>query len=242
VDGELGGVEVVVQLVPAQRGRGGGAGPGAGGVDAGDGLADDVLQVDRRQLDLNQMINGYEVKHDTYIGVMPVCALAGEEWNIDTLSGFIGRYLPESALLDFFQAQQRKQQLKQISDTIIKRFSTIASGVGSTPIPVADMFVLTPLQLLMISIIGGLSCRSFSKETAYEFIAAAGINIGAAFGLREVARQLTKLVPFAGWAVSGGIAGASTYMIGKSAERYFFQGELKKPEHFKGEWEAHQQA
>lgn len=195
-----------------------------------------VLQVNKQNIDLNSAIYGYELRDDTYIGMIPICSLEGDLWNIETLSEFIGQHLPESTLLDFYQAQQRKQQLKKISDSLIKRFSSIATGIGSTPIPVADMIILTPLQLLLIALIGGLSCRSFSKETAYEYLAAAGINIGAAIGFRETARQLSKLIPFAGWAVSGTIAGASTYMIGKSAERYFFHGEIKRPDTFKKEW------
>ncbi len=78
------------------------------------------------------------------------------------------------------------------------------------------------MQLLMIAIIGGLSCREFNKETAYEFLAAAGINIGAAFGFRTAAHQLIKLIPIAGWIGSGAIAASGTYAIGKSAEAISF--------------------
>ncbi|NEU31710.1 hypothetical protein GN156_13145 [bacterium LRH843] len=61
---------------------------------------------------------------------------------------------------------------------MIKRFSIIAGGVGITPIQVADIAILVPLQLLMISIIGALSGRTATKETGFEYLSAAGIDLG----------------------------------------------------------------
>lgn len=136
---------------------------------------------------------GYELTESDYLGVIPVASLEGDLWNIDTLSDFIGENLHESAKLDFAQAQKRKGPLKKVSSSIIKRFSTITGGIGTTPIPVADIAVLVPIQLLMISLIGALSGRTASKETAYEYLAAAGINIGAGFGLERLRGRQVRL-------------------------------------------------
>lgn len=199
----------------------------------------DVLNVNSFQkIDLNIGIKGYEIYNDEYMGIIPVCSLEGDLWNIEALSEFVGNQLPDEALIDFYQAQERKDQLKKLSTSIIKRFATIAGTIGASPVPISDILVLTPMQLLMIAIIGGLSCREFNKETAYEFLAAAGINIGAAFGFRTAAHQLIKLIPIAGWIGSGAIAASGTYAIGKSAEAYFFSGEMRKPEEYKREWES----
>jgi len=70
-----------------------------------------------------------------------------------------------------------------------------------------------------------------------EFLTASGITVGAGMGLRELARQLVKLIPVGGSIISAGIAFKGTYMIGKVAEAYFFEGEIKKPEDFKKEAE-----
>lgn len=184
------------------------------------------------KIDLNQGIKGYKIYNNEYMGVVPICSLLGDYWNITTLSNFIGNQLPDEALIDFFQAQQRRDQLRRLSTSIISKFSTIAGTIGASPVPIADILILTPLQLLMIAIIGGLSCREFNKETAHEYLAAVGINLGAAFGLRTAAHQLVKLIPIAGWIGSGAIAASGTYAIGKSAEAYFFSGEIKKPKDF----------
>lgn len=196
----------------------------------------DILKQKVEKIDLNFPIKGYKIFDSNYIGIIPVCSLEDNLWNIETLSMFIGEYLPKSALLDFYQAQKRKGLLRKISTLLIKRFSRIAAPIGSLSIPIADIVILTPLQMLMIALIGGLSCRSFSKETIHEFLVAEGINIGTGVGLRKVAQQLVKLIPAGGPVVSGAIASVGTYCIGKSAEAYFFSGEKRKPEEFSKEW------
>jgi uncharacterized protein (DUF697 family) len=45
-------------------------------------------------------------------------------------------------------------------------FAWISFGIGATPIPVADLFLLAPLQLLLVAMIAGLSCRQANLETA----------------------------------------------------------------------------
>jgi uncharacterized protein (DUF697 family) len=120
------------------------------------------------------------------------------------------------------------------------RFAGIAAGVGATPIPVADILVLMPLQILLVAIIAGLSCRELSWKTGAEFLSAAGVNLSAGFALREVARALVKFIPVAGEVISGAIAGAGTYGIGKAAELYFFTGAKRSPKDFQNEWKAEQ--
>ncbi len=203
----------------------------------------DVLDVNKfTNIDKNVPIKGYAVSDETYIGIIPTRSLQDEDteekyyWNINTLSDFIGTHLPKGALLDFYQAQKRKEQLKRLSTSLIKRFSVISGGIGASPIPLSDIAVLVPLQMIMIAIIGGLSCRELSKKTATEFLVAAGLDIAIATGAREVARQFLKFIPVIGWAGSGAIASAGTYAVGKAAEAYFFSGEIINPDKFKSEW------
>ncbi len=198
--------------------------------------AENIIALPYQFVDPDNPIKGILFKDSVeYIGVIPVCALLDEKWNIETLSELIGEVLPRSALLDFFQAQKRKALLKKLSTSLIKRFSTIAMGIGAIPIPVSDILLLTPLQMVMIALIGGLSCRNPDTGTVAEFMTAAGINTAAAMGLRALARQLVKLVPFLGDVISGGIAYSGTYAIGKAAEAYYFEDEVKKPEEFEKE-------
>ena len=211
-----------------------------------DYLSREVLGVHPTPIDRNNPLKGYVFSDQSnYIAVIPVCSYwngqRDDRWNILTLSEFIGEHLPRSAQLDFYQAQRRKELLKKVSTSLIKRFSGIAAGIGAIPVPVSDIMVLVPLQTLMITVIGALSCRPLDKSTAMEFLSAAGVNIGAGFAFRTVARQLVKLLPGFGSAISGGIAYAGTYSIGKAAEAYFFEGKIRKPAEFKEEAEKEYQ-
>lgn len=196
-------------------------------------VAEDILETEKKPLNKNIPYYGYELLDSDYLGIISVTTLKDNLWNMETLLDFIGENLHDSAKLDFSQAQKRRGPLKELSSSLVKRFSSIAGGVGTTPILVADIAVLMPLQILMISIIAGLSGRELSKDTAFEYLAAAGVNVSAGFGLREVARQAAKIIPVGGMAISGGIAATSTWAIGKSAEAYFFNNEIKSSKLFK---------
>jgi uncharacterized protein (DUF697 family) len=171
-----------------------------------DYVAADVLGGRPERIDPRSSLRGYRVATRECVGVLPACLLGGRVWNVDTLADFIARYLPESALLDYAQALQRKEQLRRISTSTTRRFSAAASGIGAAPIPIADIAVLTPLQLLLVAFIAGLSCRRFSLESAREFTAATGINVGAAMLARETARAGVRFLPGFGSAISGMIA------------------------------------
>ena len=201
-----------------------------------DYVGTDVLKWQPRRINLNSTLAGSLLDGADYVGVIPVSVLPSRLWNLDTLTDLIGDHLPRSAILDFAQALQRKELLRRIAARMTHRVSTIAALIGSSPTPVADIVILTPLQLLLVSFVGGLSCRELSKSTAMEFTAATGVNLGFAFAAREGARAVVKLLPGAGIALSGGIAGATTYGIGKSAEAYFFRGEVERPRRYFLQW------
>jgi len=207
-------------------------------------IASKVLNTSTRKIDLNIPYKGYLAQSNDSVGYfafIPTCALWDDSrkalWNIETLSDCIADKLPKSALLDFAQAQRRTNLLEKVADGIINRFSGISALIGASPIPISDIIVLTPLQIFLIAIIGGLSCREFSKKTATEFMTAAGLNVGAGIGLRAVARQLIKLLPLPGvtHGISAVIASGGTLGIGKSAKAYFFHKVVKKPEEFSEE-------
>lgn len=88
------------------------------------------------------------------------------------------------------------------------------------PIPFVDLVVLVPLQMLMIGIIGGLSCRSFSMKTIAEYGAALGLDVGvgmgAKYGIKKLVGELTKVIPGLGSAVDAALSASTTYALGKS--------------------------
>jgi uncharacterized protein (DUF697 family)/predicted GTPase len=208
-------------------------------TDTLDYMARDVLGAPGLEpLDPQEPIEGCRLQGKQAVKcVIPVAVPPGEPfWNVETLSEAVGTVLPREALLQFFQAQRRKELLRKMAADLVTKFAGIGATIGLAPIPVADIVLLTPLQLAMIGLVGGISCRPVTRETVAEYLTASGATLGAGFALRTVARQLVKLVPIAGSGISGAIAGAGTYAIGKSAETYFFSGVVRPPEAFQGDW------
>lgn len=142
-------------------------------------------------------------------------------WNIDVLLDYLIEHLPNDAQLQLAKLSKMKSVQKKLARKYGRRFATLSGGVGAVPIPIADLPVITGIQTTMIILIAAISGRKIQKDTVIEFITALGINIGVGFALREVARQLGKLIPAAGSAISGGVASAGTYALCESAIAYF---------------------
>jgi uncharacterized protein (DUF697 family) len=112
----------------------------------------------------------------------------------------------------------------EIAQTLVKSTTAICAAIGAQPIPLADLPVLTALQLVMVSGVMYISGRERSLRAATEFITALGVNVGAGMILREGTRALLKFFPGWGNVVCGAVAGAGTYAIGRAAIVYFLEG------------------
>lgn len=131
--------------------------------------------------------------------------------------------LPLPAQLEFARLTNARRAQAHIAGSLLKSFSAVCGVIGVQPIPLADMPILTTLQTLMVGLIIHTTGRPFSARLVAEFLGALGFNIGAGFVFREGARAILRVVPIWGNAVSGFIAGAGTYAIGKAAIAYFIE-------------------
>ena len=131
--------------------------------------------------------------------------------------------LPLPAQLEFARLTNARRAQAHIAGSLLKSFSAVCGVIGVQPIPLADMPILTTLQTLMVGLIIHTTGRPFSTRLVAEFLGALGFNIGAGFVLREGARAIVRVIPIWGNAVSGFIAGAGTYAIGKAAIAYFIE-------------------
>jgi uncharacterized protein (DUF697 family) len=132
--------------------------------------------------------------------------------------------LPGAAQLEMARLSQHRALQRQIAGTLIKSVTAICGAIGAQPIPLADFPIITSLQATMVASIAHLGGREFRVKAAGEFLAALGANIGAGLVFREGARAAAKLVPGWGAAISGGVAAAGTYAIGRAAVAYFIEG------------------
>jgi len=166
--------------------------------------------------------------------VIPVSAYAeyGEDgrrsydnyWNLEDLVEYLVEVLPQSAQMQMARLSHLKSAQAKAARRMSGAAATIAAGIAATPIPVADIFPITALQIGLITGIAYLSGRELSRKAAKEFLVALGANLGAAFALRELARAVVKFAfPGGGEVISAGVAFAGTWALGEAAIAYFVE-------------------
>jgi len=140
------------------------------------------------------------------------------------LMSLLAAELPNQAKIEMIRISRDRQAQLHVAQMLIKSTTAICAAVGAQPIPLADMPILTSLQVLMVSGIMYISGRERSLRAATEFIAALGANVGVGMLFREGARAMLKFFPGWGNVVCGMVAGAGTYAMGRAATAYFLEG------------------
>ena len=115
---------------------------------------------------------------------------------------------------------------EEIAGQLVHRYSVAAATLALTPIPGPDVFPLTALQLAMVIRLSRIYGHRLTWKRSREMLPA----VAAGFGWRELFRQIAKLVPVSGWAVSSGIAYAGTYATGRAAQHFLRTGSKPTPE------------
>jgi uncharacterized protein (DUF697 family) len=87
-------------------------------------------------------------------------------------------------------------------------------------IPGADLPILALNEVRLVLRLA----QAHGVDWTCELVPELAATLGAAFGLRAVARELLDLVPGAGWALKGTLAYAGTRALGEAARARFSQG------------------
>jgi uncharacterized protein len=140
------------------------------------------------------------------------------------LMSLLAAELPNQAKIEMIRISRDRHAQLHVAQMLIKSTTAICAAIGAQPIPLADMPVLTALQVLMVSGIMYVSGKERSLRAATEFITALGANVGVGMLLREGTRAMLKFLPGWGNVVCGMVAGAGTYAIGRAATAYFLEG------------------
>ncbi len=192
--------------------------------------------VEARRLELQAWLTGPGKLSSHFVKSTAVCSFVrfrvdgsidpdrDERQNIQTLGELLTRELPGEAQVELARLVRAKEIQLEIANHLVRSMTTVCAAIGFQPIPFADFPVLATLQFAMVSGIMHVSGRELGLKSAAEFFAALGANIGVGLVFRETARAAVKLLPGWGNAISGGIAGAGTYAIGRSATAYFVEG------------------
>ncbi|MEA3212223.1 MAG: uncharacterized protein QOE70_5280 [Chthoniobacter sp.] len=175
---------------------------------------------ERARQELNASLHSRQRLSDRMVGTLAMSTRS----EIERLAELIAIELPGESQLEMARLSGNRALQAQIAKVVIKSMTAICAAIGTQPIPLADFPILTSLQATMVAGIMHISGREWSPKLAGEFIAALGANIGAGLVLREGARAAAKFVPIWGNAISGAVAGAGTYAVGRAATAYFIEG------------------
>jgi predicted GTPase len=146
-------------------------------------------------------------------------------WNLDALALEIHQALPVSAQIEAARAFERARSVRRkVAMRLVGTATSVSFVVGATPLPIADLAVLIPLQSSMLTGIVYASGRSLGPRAVSEWLAVMGATVGAGVGLREAVRAALKLVPGVGATISGAVAATGTWALGVAAVRYFIDG------------------
>jgi uncharacterized protein len=151
---------------------------------------------------------------------------ADERWHIDALSEELFKMLPNAGRGMFVRIARMRGLQEQLADTLTKAVAAACAAVGAVPIPMLDIVPITALQATLVAGIAWISGRKLDMKGASEFLAAMGINVGAAFVFRAAFRAAAKgLAPPVGAILGAGVAFTGTMALGAAARAYFIRGE-----------------
>lgn len=140
------------------------------------------------------------------------------------LMSILAREVPNEARIEMIRISRDREAQREVAQVLVKSTAAVCTAIGTQPIPLADLPILTTLQLLMVSGIMYVSGRERSLRAATEFIGALGANVGVGMLFREGTRALLKFFPGWGNVICGMVAGAGTYAIGRAAIVFFLEG------------------
>ena len=176
----------------------------------------------RRVTDLEEVLDVQPYVRDRLLTVVRITEKQSAETR--RLMSLLAAELPNQAKIEMIRISRDRHAQLHVAQMLIKSTTAVCAAIGAQPIPLADMPVLTALQVLMVSGIMYISGRERSLRAATEFIAALGANVGVGMLLREGTRAMLKFFPGWGNVVCGMVAGAGTYAIGRAATAYFLEG------------------
>ncbi|MBV9232052.1 MAG: GTP-binding protein [Chloroflexi bacterium] len=160
---------------------------------------------------------------DAY-GVIPVSAKTGENVAEELIPAIIDAS-PEAALAIGRELPAFRRAAAQ---RIIRNSTLVCLAAGLEPIPFIDIPILLGTQVRLVLRLAALYGEPLDSTDAMLHARELLATI-AGLGLRFLAEQAAKAVPFGGDFVAGAIAGAATWSIGQVALEYYEGGKQLDP-------------
>lgn len=115
----------------------------------------------------------------------------------------------------------------QNAEDVIKGASTLSAVIAAEPIPVADILLITPVQMKMVIHIGKIYGFELNRKRAREIVMELGASFAYGLVARQAMRQVAKVVaPVLGGVITAPLVYGWTFALGKMTEEYFKRKKL----------------
>lgn len=152
--------------------------------------------------------------------VIPISALKGKNVAEELIPAII-QASPEAALVIGRELPAFRHEAAQ---KIIRNATLVSLAAGIEPIPLIDIPILLGTQIRLVLRIAVLYGEPINSAEAARHARELIVTMAGGLGLRYLAEQAAKAVPFGGDFVAGAIAGAATWSIGQVALEYYEGG------------------
>lgn len=150
-------------------------------------------------------------------GVIPISAKTGLNVAEELIPEII-ETSPEAALVIGRELPAFRRQAAQ---RIIRNATLVSLAAGIEPIPLIDIPILLGTQVRLVLRIAALYGEPLNSAEAMKHARELLVAMVSGLGMRYLAEQAAKAVPFGGDFVAGAIAGATTWSIGEVALEYY---------------------
>jgi len=158
-------------------------------------------------------------------GVIPVSARTGQNIAEELIPAII-EASPEAALVI---GRELPAYRRDAAQRIIRNAPLVSLAAGLEPIPLVDIPILLGTQIRLVLRLAALYGEPLSTTEGMKHARELITTIVGGLGLRYLAEQAAKAVPFGGDFVAGVIAGAGTWAIGQVALEYYEGGKQVNP-------------
>ncbi|QBD78242.1 GTP-binding protein [Ktedonosporobacter rubrisoli] len=158
-------------------------------------------------------------------GVMPISGKTGENITEELIPAIIDAS-PEAALAI---GRELPDYRRMAAQRIIRNATLVSLAAGIEPIPLIDIPVLLGTQVRLVLRLAALYGEALDSADAMKHARELIVTLLGGLGMRYLAQQAAKAVPFGGDFIAGAIAGAATWSIGEVALEYYEGGKRINP-------------
>ncbi|MGI9061131.1 MAG: GTPase [Ktedonobacteraceae bacterium] len=163
------------------------------------------------------------------VGVIPISGKTGTNIAEELIPAMI-EASPEAALVIGHELPAYRRVAAR---RIIRNATLVSLAAGIEPIPLIDIPILLGTQIRLVLRLAALYGEPLDSADAMKHARELIVTMVGGLGLRYLAEQAAKLVPFGGDFVAGAIAGAGTWSIGQVALEYYDGDKQLDPRHLR---------